>query len=874
MPNFFFFTMNYQKIIIYFAHIFFIYTILSVSNNAFAQLSVDNSMSDEELINSLAGGGVSLSNMYFDCPGGAYGSFNGADCNVGMAQGVMLTSGNIANAIGPNNSSGQTTANSTDGDADLENIPGVDATYDACALYVDITVASDTLVFNYIFGSEEYLEYVGSGFNDVFAFYITGPKPGGGNYNKQNIALIPGTNTAVSINNVNDQDYPQYYNENGDGFTTPYSTDNYYIQYDGFTTVLQARAAVIPCETYTLKLVVADAGDGVLDSGVFIEAGSLQTNDIELSASTSLQNEGFEYAVEGCVEGILKFTSNKPLVKDQVVYLEISGTAINGVDYQQIPDSIVFPAGDTVFYLNVNPIIDNTPEGLETVHIKITSAINCDTTLFDQALILIDDNITAKVEPQVVQICKGDAVQLIATGGKTYQWLPPDFLNTTNNDTVTATPAHAITYDIIAAVGPCKDTTQAQIIMDDNYNPTAITQFNACPGSPVQLLASGGTYYVWSPATNLSCSDCPNPTFTGSQDASYLLSILDTYGCSTDFTVNIALTGFSIPSDTFEVCPNSIFTNINLPTGNTYTWTPQTGLSCTNCPNPTVTVQGNEPITYTVTAQSGGSCNATATYTFLPQPLQANAGADIVVCNEPINSTLGTTSQPNLTYAWTPADSLSATNIAQPQVIVSQNFEQTYTLTVTNTAGCTATDAVLVKIETAPNITIPTPEIVPAGTPVTLNPQGLIGTETCLWTPDQYFVNSTSDCVPNLLPKATTNYTLTATTAGGCSSTASVQVTVLPPPTLIVPNSFSPNGDGMNDVLKVVARDLDQLKTFKIYNRWGQNVYTNPNDISQGWDGTFNNQLQPIGVYGYFVEYIEAGTLQPKMIKGNVTIIR
>ena len=130
----------------------------------------------------------------------------------------------------------------------------------ALPIEFDLTVTSDTIRFNYSFGSEEYLEFVGS-FNDVFAFYISGP----GIVGTDNMALIPGTATPVSINNVNDVDNPSYYNINGEGWDLPFSADDYYIQYDGFTTVLEAKHNVIPCETYHLKMAIADDLDWSLD---------------------------------------------------------------------------------------------------------------------------------------------------------------------------------------------------------------------------------------------------------------------------------------------------------------------------------------------------------------------------------------------------------------------------------------------------------------------------------------------------------------------------------------------------------------------------------------------------------------------------------
>ncbi len=141
-----------------------------------------------------------------DCHNLAFGKFDCVDCNVGIDSGVILTSGRVINITGPNNSGSTGTANGWPGDPDLEAIPGVGATFDACVLEFDVFSPGDSLKFDYVFGSDEYLEYVNV-INDVFAFWISGPGFG----SPTNIALIPGTSIPVTINNVNNLDFPMYY---------------------------------------------------------------------------------------------------------------------------------------------------------------------------------------------------------------------------------------------------------------------------------------------------------------------------------------------------------------------------------------------------------------------------------------------------------------------------------------------------------------------------------------------------------------------------------------------------------------------------------------------------------------------------------------
>ncbi len=354
-----------------------------IATNVFGQLEVDDSPTGDELAESLVGAGVTISGITLDCADGAYGFFDCVDCNVGIDSGIILTSGSIFQAVGPNNSSGAGECPGTPGDSDLEDYID-DITNDACILEFDVTVTSDSLKFNYVFGSDEYLEYVFS-FNDGFAFFISGP----GIVGTQNIALVPGTSDPVSIDNVNTTVNSEFYVDNGDGFETPYSTDEYYIQYDGFTTVLSAQSAVIPCETYHLKLVVADALDCVLDSGVFIEAGSLNSPGVQITYDTDI--EGYPDLIEGCNNGQLTFDLSFPPIDTFDIVLTVEGTATNGEDYNLFPDTISFMPGDTLITIPIDALVDGISEGTETIIISVD--LGCAVGFGDSLIINVFDKL-------------------------------------------------------------------------------------------------------------------------------------------------------------------------------------------------------------------------------------------------------------------------------------------------------------------------------------------------------------------------------------------------------------------------------------------------------------------------------------------------
>ncbi|GJM34831.1 MAG: hypothetical protein DHS20C18_38320 [Saprospiraceae bacterium] len=246
----------------------------------YSQLTVNGSLSGNDLANLLTGGGVTISNVTLNCPTNGSGSFaNGNTTNIGLRNGVLLTSGCVNVAPGPNNLPNAGCDQNGPSDPDLQKLVPGGQIFDRCVLEFDVVPIGDEVSFRYVFASEEYEEYFCRQFNDVFGFLVSGPKPaalGGGNYVNQNIALIPSTTTPITINNVGPGtcggiNNSSFYVNNSGGAT---------IQYDGFTVVLTARIDLIPCQKYHFKLGIGDVADEIFDSGVFIEAGSFESNDL------------------------------------------------------------------------------------------------------------------------------------------------------------------------------------------------------------------------------------------------------------------------------------------------------------------------------------------------------------------------------------------------------------------------------------------------------------------------------------------------------------------------------------------------------------------------------------------------------------------
>jgi hypothetical protein len=226
-----------------------------------------------DLAEELVGAGVAISNVTYTGHNRAAGKFSGGDGIIGFEAGIILSTGDIALVVGPNTRSGISAANNTAGDSDLSVLAGR-TTFDAAILEFDFVADADSVYFQYVFASDEYNEYVHSAWNDVFAFFVNGV----------NCATVGDPPVAVSINNVNNGRpvgtnpvNPEFYinNDPFHGGVDPAHLLN--TEMDGLTVVLTCRAEVLPNETNRLKLAIADASDRIIDSNVFIKAGSFST---------------------------------------------------------------------------------------------------------------------------------------------------------------------------------------------------------------------------------------------------------------------------------------------------------------------------------------------------------------------------------------------------------------------------------------------------------------------------------------------------------------------------------------------------------------------------------------------------------------------
>lgn len=242
--------------------------ITATAPRAHAQLFVDTTYTAQQMVTdffNVMGDCVTTSNITYAGSSQSIGFFESSASNVGLNAGILLSTGMATQAADmPTEFASGVMSGQPTHDSDLDSLLSNGfVTMEKTVIEFDFVSIEPELNFQYVFASEEYPEYVGSTFNDVFGFFVSGPGLNG----NQNIALVPNSNIPVAINNVNDTTNSMYYVTNDSSLNS--------MVYDGFTVPLSASVTVIPGETYHVKLAIADVGDRVLDSGVFIGIESL-----------------------------------------------------------------------------------------------------------------------------------------------------------------------------------------------------------------------------------------------------------------------------------------------------------------------------------------------------------------------------------------------------------------------------------------------------------------------------------------------------------------------------------------------------------------------------------------------------------------------
>ena len=800
--------------------------------------------------NVLLGGGVTASNITYTGLPEMISTFSSTPTgSLGISNGVYLTcgsNGTIPGELGPNGpSSGfQSIDQFQPGDTDLDGVSGFN-TFDAAVLEFDFIPQSDTVKFRYVFGSEEYNDYVNSTVNDAFAFLLSGVTTP---LAQTNIALIPGTTTPISINTVN----------NGNSFGTstgPCTNCAYYRDniggsvncvYDGLTTVLTAKAKVICGEKYHIKIAIADAGDHIFDSGVFLEGGSFSSlPPLNVFTTNSNSNIPDSVIVEDCNTYCAYFIRNGNIANVDSFNLQVTGNAILGTDYIQTgvpgfvwPTKLIFAAGqDTIKYCNIAALQDNLTEGTDTLTFSMTSFVtttisSCFSSNIVKFNLYIKDYVPISIGQNNTAVCAGLSTVLNASASNgyapyTYTWTAPPV----NTPTINTGPINTPETFTITVNDICNKPVTKLITVTPVATPTVISNDTVlCAGNVATIFASGATTYTWSSGQitqtiNVSPSSTTNYTVVGAN------GICTNSSVSTVTVIGIAI---SITGNN-NICVGQS-TNLTASGSTTYTWN-------NGATTAVVAVTPTSTTTYTVNSISS-SCINSAVYT-----VSVNIPPTMSVTGTPFCAGLTTTLTASgaTSYTWN-------TGATSNSIIVTPTAGSIYTVTGSSVASCTSISVF------SPSLIIASPQLLNTD-PVVFCLDSIKGIPVRLTGGNPPYVIDWLIPSGAIVPFDTVNFTYYFTQSGVLSTqtytiivtdqcfykdTITINISTIDC-NILLPNVVTPNGDGVNDFFKINGLENFPGSGLNVYNRWGNKIYSNE-DYKNDWSPNVND-----GTYFYIV---------------------
>ena len=875
-------------------------------------VEIDDTQTPEELVqNVLLGAGVSVFNIEVtgaipaDELNQQFGEYIGPSNVISFNRGFIMTTGNVLGATG--GPEGTNFNNNVQNDPDLVILSGGQNMNNCAIIEFDFIPNGDSLEFRYVFGSREYPSFTCTGFNDVFGFFISGPGIDGPfSDNAENIALIPDSDTPVGINSVNGGeptgggtvqnclDANPNFVEDSIYFVNNQPPEDGDIEIPGLTTTLTAYADVICGETYHIKLAIGNALDQGLQSYVFIESESFASNSavqVNLEIPIGI-NDSTLY--RGCGEALLQFI--RPLASsgvEEVAYLEVGGTAVNGVDVLPVlPDSVVFPVGvDTVSFVLTAPFL-GTAMGEQTFDVVITNiASECaGAELTSSFRFYINDAEPLAIEPGgnfELADCN-DSVDLIpvVTGGYgEYQY---SWSNGATADSINVSPGFTTNYFLTVSdtcnAGSVQTSFNVQV---PQYPPIIIDVvdeivLDVCdePITIVPEIEGGfGNYTVqWRDVpTNQIVGNAAVLNYEVPNTTTLRILVTDECGATANADVEVIVP----PVEVFAFLPD--------------------GYSVNSCLEgfllPAISEGGIGAITYKWYV-NGELRDQTAEQFFV---YDASMGQDVVVIAEDECGNFGTDSTtvifdfPAIQVTEIPGDtSICKRTGVELKVIPSAgsgNFRvewlqsglisdtlyvtppQTsrYDYMITDTCGTEYFGNMRVEVrEVIASFEYdPTQEYY--GLQMRNLSRPLLESEF-FW--DFGDGHSSTEMNPAHQFNGTDRYTITLTAIDDFGCEDVFTRTTIPPAEIFIPNAFTPDGDGINELWKVQGSNISEFEIW-IFDRWGKQVF-HSTDMNQGWngshdDGSHHNNMT---LYNFFIRYkgqVEEDTFERT---GSITVIR
>ena len=837
------------------------------ANSIFGQLVIENELSATEIINDiLLGEGVEAENITFNGQSGdfissQFGVFNAVNSNIGLTRGLILATGGVSVAESPND---YPTAHvlvpedeKLSSEPDLEQIMSPAELNDVAVLEFDFTAKGDTLRFKYVFASEEYNEHVCSPYNDAFGFFISGPGIDGGmqfSNNAINVARVPGTTVPVAINTVN-RGTPGAFGNTAtcNAVSTNWQANDIYFidnesnpsanatQFDGFTKPFIVEVPVICGETYHIKMAIADASDDKNDSAVFLEEGSFKSTP-PLIAEVDIINPDLDgQPLEGCSTYHITL-SRSDSSRSKTIYIRSEGLLNAENLIPGLPDSLTFYALDGVKTFDVEILDDAIFDGLRDFEILFLEheACSLDTNITKLEMKITDNpGLELTYDSDIALNCfESGNVNIDVSGGA-----PNYDILWDNNDyegfMFSINPQDEL--ELTATVSDFCGVHQEEVNIfayRQTYPPLEVSvpnEITANCAAPVSIepVVSGGLgeySFEWFQDGNLISNDSVlSQILTSASSVIVIVSDPCTGSVNKSIEIDQQLNPISLDlgTDINSQCNNpvTIIPQIEGGFGSfSYTWKVNN-----------VTVSNNQTLIRSFTETSivtliitdaCGTESSDAINVFISTPqLHVQMPTDTTICENErlVISPVVTGGYGSYSYFW------NQTLVENPTYSAIPPGSGPLFFKVEDECGSVAEKTCEVEMK----------EVLASFSFNYEDHQYPLENHstTNIWY-DWLFPNGegSNEYSPNVgfdvLKGGST--TLIVRNEIGCEDKTSG--IYKPPFRIFIPNAFSPDGDGLNDVFKAEGQYVDSFELM-IFDRWGKLIFKTT-DFAEGWDGS------------------------------------
>lgn len=577
----------------------------------------------------------------------------------------------------------------------------------------------------------------------------------------------------------------------------------------------------------------------------------LTANSTSLSSITTTAMPAFAIGT-GTVMGTFGTCTNVASFSVAIIPNPIMSVTSASMCFGTSADLVASGAGSYVWsppsFLNSTSAATVTANpNVTTVYSVYGSSLNCNSPSVTSTVTVVP-NPTITISPATATICSGGNIVLNASGASSYTWSPSSTLNNSNGNSVIASPNVTTNYTVIGAQNGCTASAvrQVQVITIPGLFAVA-SRTSICSGEATSINANGALSYTWSPSTNV---DHPNSNFvTVNPPVTTVYSLIGNNGmCTSSVAVTINVVPkpiLNITTSNQKICFGNS-TTLFASGAQNYIWTPNLNMHMSS--NNVAIVTPATSTNYTITgSNTSGTVTCSMTQELLidviPQ-VTASISNSVVLCE-------GQSTQLNSggsnKYVWAPETGLSNPYIASPYATPS--ITTVYTVYVSTDGFCGAAKTVLVKVSPKPEVYAGPDQMFNLDEPMYLNASG---SGTLTWIAGEGII---CHACPNsqITPSNSGVYVVEAVNKYGCKAQDEMHVEVTKDYNIYIPNVFTPNFDGNNDIFFVHGTGITKIEMI-IYDRWGEKLYTSTEQL-KGWDGTYKGVLCKNDAYVYLVNF-------------------